>query len=116
MADPTMSILWSDLFYGNGDGDVMTGPYQNIITILGGPCQRNIGTGMELLFGYYAFHEYCEIFFEHIPFKLFHCWNSIIRKRKRKEKKTTAITCALFIRQGFWFCITIHKLSAYTGI
>ena len=54
MADPTMSILWSDLFYGNGDGDVMTGPYQNIITILGGPLQRNIGTGMELLFGYYV--------------------------------------------------------------
>ena len=50
MADPTMSILWSDMFYGNGDGDVMTGPYQSVRTILGGPLQRNIGTGMELLF------------------------------------------------------------------
>ena len=29
-----------------------------------------------------SFHEYCDIFVEHIPFKLFHCLNSIIRKRK----------------------------------
>ena len=45
-----MSILWSDMFYGNGDGDVMTGPFRGIRTILGGPLIRNIGTGMELLF------------------------------------------------------------------
>ena len=45
-----MSILWSDIFYGNGDGDVMTGPFRGIRTILGGPLIRNIGTGMELLF------------------------------------------------------------------
>nr|XP_022345442.1 tyrosinase-like protein 1 isoform X1 [Crassostrea virginica] len=50
MADPTMSILWSDMFYGNGDGDVMTGPYQSVRTILGGPLQRNIGTGPSPLF------------------------------------------------------------------
>ena len=59
MADPTMSILWSDMFYGNGDGDVMTGPYQSVRTILGTPLERNIGTGMELLFVYF----FCLVFF-----------------------------------------------------
>lgn len=46
MMDPTMSILWSEQFFGNGDGDVMIGPFQSIRTILGEPLVRNIGTGM----------------------------------------------------------------------
>lgn len=45
MADPTMSILWSDQFFGNGDGEVMNGPFRNMRTILGTPIIRNYGTG-----------------------------------------------------------------------
>lgn len=46
MEDPTESILWSDDFFGNGDGVVTTGPFRNMRTILGGPIIRNYGTGM----------------------------------------------------------------------
>jgi hypothetical protein len=48
MMDPTMSVLWSEMFFGNGDGDVMTGPFRNMRTILGNPLVRNIGTGANL--------------------------------------------------------------------
>lgn len=50
MADPTMSILWSDQFFGNGDGEVMNGPFRNMRTILGTPIIRNYGTGDSALF------------------------------------------------------------------
>lgn len=46
MEDPTESILWSDDFFGNGNGVVTTGPFRSMRTILGGPIIRNYGTGM----------------------------------------------------------------------
>lgn len=46
MEDPTESILWSDDFFGNGNGVVTTGPFRRMRTILGGPIIRNYGTGM----------------------------------------------------------------------
>ncbi|XP_061197835.1 tyrosinase-like protein 1 [Saccostrea echinata] len=50
MGDPTESVLWSDQFFGNGDGVVNRGPFRNMRTILGGPVIRNIGTGDSALF------------------------------------------------------------------
>ncbi|XP_062587119.1 tyrosinase-like protein 1 [Saccostrea cucullata] len=50
MIDPTSSVIWSDMFFGNGDGDVMTGPFQSLRTILGDSIIRNIGTGDSSLF------------------------------------------------------------------
>lgn len=49
MQDPTMSILWSPQFFGNGDGDVTTGPFRNMRTILGTPIVRNYGTGQNFM-------------------------------------------------------------------
>lgn len=45
MADPTESILWSDEYFGNGNGAVITGPFRNMRNILGTPIIRNFGTG-----------------------------------------------------------------------
>lgn len=45
MVDPTASILWGPLFFGNGDGEVSNGPFQRIRTILRTPIIRNYGTG-----------------------------------------------------------------------
>ncbi|XP_061162758.1 tyrosinase-like protein 1 [Saccostrea echinata] len=50
MMDPTRSMIWSDMFFGNGDGEVMTGPFQSLRTILGDSIIRNIGTGDSSLF------------------------------------------------------------------
>ncbi|XP_061189970.1 uncharacterized protein LOC133197781 [Saccostrea echinata] len=50
MEDPTDSIVWSDEYFGNGDGVVITGPFRNMRTVLGGPIIRNIGTGRSALF------------------------------------------------------------------
>ncbi|XP_062610711.1 tyrosinase-like protein 2 [Saccostrea cucullata] len=50
MQDPTLSVLWSDQFFGNGDGVVNSGPFRNMRTILGGSVIRNIGTGDSALF------------------------------------------------------------------
>ncbi|XP_052718706.1 uncharacterized protein LOC128190628 [Crassostrea angulata] len=50
MEDPTASILWSDDFFGNGNGVVTTGPFRSMRTILGGPIIRNYGTGEGALF------------------------------------------------------------------
>lgn len=49
MTDPTMSILWSNQFFGNGDGEVMNGPFRDMRTILGTPVIRNYGTGQYLI-------------------------------------------------------------------
>ena len=48
MTDPTMSVLWGPQFFGNGDGDVMNGPFSDVRTILGTPIIRNYGTGQSL--------------------------------------------------------------------
>lgn len=42
MRDPTQSIVWSDVFFGNGNGLVRTGPFADWITRTG-PLIRNIG-------------------------------------------------------------------------
>ncbi|CAC5400394.1 unnamed protein product [Mytilus coruscus] len=46
--DPTHSVIWSDIFMGNGDGVVKTGPYGNWKTP-SGPLVRNIGSMGQLL-------------------------------------------------------------------
>lgn len=45
MVDPTTSVLWSGRYFGNGDGEVMNGPFRDMRTILGTPLIRNYGTG-----------------------------------------------------------------------
>ncbi|XP_034313327.1 tyrosinase-like protein 1 [Magallana gigas] len=50
MVDPTTSVLWSDRYFGNGDGEVMNGPFRDMRTILGTPLIRNYGTGNSALF------------------------------------------------------------------
>ncbi|XP_061162759.1 tyrosinase-like protein 1 [Saccostrea echinata] len=48
MQDPTMSVVWSEQFFGNGDGAVMTGPFQNFETVIPGDfLTREIGTGQQ---------------------------------------------------------------------
>lgn len=45
MPDPTRSILWSEQFFGNGDGQVLTGPFRNFqTTVPGDSITREIGT------------------------------------------------------------------------
>lgn len=45
MPDPTRSIVWSEQFFGNGDGQVMTGPFRYFqTTIAGDILTREIGT------------------------------------------------------------------------
>ncbi|XP_033755241.1 putative tyrosinase-like protein tyr-3 [Pecten maximus] len=46
-AEQTQSVIWSDLFFGNGDGFVTSGPYANWQT-QSGPLIRNIGLIGEL--------------------------------------------------------------------
>ncbi|XP_062572515.1 tyrosinase-like protein 1 [Saccostrea cucullata] len=48
--DPTDSIVWSDEYFGNGNGVVIRGPFRNMRTVLGGPIIRNYGTGQSALF------------------------------------------------------------------
>ncbi|XP_071173610.1 uncharacterized protein [Mytilus edulis] len=48
LEDPTHSVIWSDIFLGNGDGVVRTGPYGNWKTP-SGPLVRNIGSMGQLL-------------------------------------------------------------------
>lgn len=45
MMDPTTSIVWSELFFGNGNGPVLTGPFARFRTPIGTPIIRNIGSG-----------------------------------------------------------------------
>jgi hypothetical protein len=45
MMDPTRSIVWSDLFFGPGNGPVLTGPFGRFRTPTGTPIIRNIGSG-----------------------------------------------------------------------
>lgn len=66
MEDPTESILWSDDFFGNGNGVVTTGPFRSMRTILGGPIIRNYGTGMftvSMLPVHSPFSLYLSLFF-----------------------------------------------------
>lgn len=49
MIVPTDSILFSEEFYGNGDGIVRTGPFAHWRTPIGTPIIRNIGSGNLLL-------------------------------------------------------------------
>lgn len=45
MSDPTASILWSEEYFGNGVGEVMSGPFQNFRAIPSRPITRDIATG-----------------------------------------------------------------------
>lgn len=45
MIVPTDSIMFSEEFYGNGDGIVRTGPFAHWRTPIGTPIIRNIGSG-----------------------------------------------------------------------
>lgn len=45
MEDPTESVLWGDNYFGNGQMNVVRGPFRDMRTILGGPIRREIGTG-----------------------------------------------------------------------
>ena len=53
MEDPTDSILWTPQFFGNGYGDVETGPFANWQTPVGNgmwvPLTRNMGSGGSLI-------------------------------------------------------------------
>lgn len=48
--DPTQSVIWSNIFLGNGDGVVKEGPYANWKTP-SGPLVRNIGAMGQLFTG-----------------------------------------------------------------
>ncbi|KAK3086410.1 hypothetical protein FSP39_018034 [Pinctada imbricata] len=50
LEDPTTSVIWSSLYMGNGDGDVVTGPFAHWRTIMNTPLVRNIGSGESSLF------------------------------------------------------------------
>ncbi|XP_052245966.1 uncharacterized protein LOC127854902 isoform X1 [Dreissena polymorpha] len=47
MDNPVNTILFSAAFFGNGDGQVTTGPFANWVTPIG-PLTRNIGGGSQL--------------------------------------------------------------------
>ncbi|KAK3098195.1 hypothetical protein FSP39_017097 [Pinctada imbricata] len=49
MTDPTLSMMWSSRFFGNGDGAVVTGPFSSWITRLGTRIIRNLGSGSDRL-------------------------------------------------------------------
>lgn len=49
MIVPTDSIMFSEEFYGNGDGIVRTGPFAHWRTPIGTPVIRNIGSGNLLI-------------------------------------------------------------------
>ncbi|XP_045191875.2 uncharacterized protein LOC123548573 [Mercenaria mercenaria] len=50
MDDPTMSVIWSDKFFGNGDGFVTTGPFADFkIHSSGSILTRNIGSSGSLM-------------------------------------------------------------------
>ncbi|XP_052063130.1 tyrosinase-like protein 1 [Mytilus californianus] len=43
MTDPTQSVVWTNKYFGNGNGLVVTGPFRNYYTPTG-PLARNIGS------------------------------------------------------------------------
>ena len=45
MVVPTHSVVFSEDFFGNGDGIVRTGPFAHWRTTIGTPIIRNIGSG-----------------------------------------------------------------------